>query len=62
MKVRHTPTPAGERRDAHDPKWATVLILAGLAAITLLVTRAPEKVPVVLAPLVGILGVRRRCR
>ncbi len=58
MKVRHQPPPPADQRGSRDPKWATALILAGLAIATLVITRSAQDVPVVVGVVLVALGAK----
>ena len=60
-KVRHNHGVEEDSRDkTRDPRWATALVLSGLAALTLLTTGTPDDVPVVLAAVIAAIGVEAR--
>lgn len=56
MKVRHTKQAA----QPPDPTWPTLLILASVSVSTLVVTRSPQDIPLVLAPTLVALDYLRK--
>ena len=63
MNVRHKRASVDPRKgSSRDPNWATALVLGTLAMATLVITRSPQDVPVVVGAVVVALGVSPRDR